>query len=200
MLAAIAIVALLVSLTVVQGALASEGGYTVTPTAAVGPDITVVIKANGDRVGGASVYVDDVLAGTTDSKGNLTLKEAPAAGNHTLKVTKRGLQDATMTTDFSAKPVMVTMNPTNGKTVTLHVTDKNTKEPIADKAIYIGQYELGTTDASGDLVINDYPKGFFMPKFSAYGYQPTSVFMVVYSSKTQNVALTPAEAANTGEH
>jgi hypothetical protein len=199
-LAAVAIVVLLVSLVSFPGAIASEETHeSVITNAAATPDVRVVINATGDRVGSASVYLDSLLAGTTDSKGNLTLKEVPSAGNHTLKVVKKGLQDTTLTTDFSGKPVVIGMSPTNGKTITMHVTDKNTKEPIANKALYSGQYVLGTTDADGNLVITDYPKGFYMPKLGVDGYKAASVFMVVYSNKTQNVVLTPEETT-TEEH
>ena len=86
---------MLVSLTSIQCAVAEQQAGSTG-----GPDVSVIMKATGGSVGGAKVFVDNTLAGTTDSKGNLTFKEAPAAGNHTMTVMKNGLQNATLTTDF----------------------------------------------------------------------------------------------------
>lgn len=202
-LAAIAVVALLVSLVYVQCTMASEGGYVATAAekSAAGPDVTVVVKANGDRIGKADVFLDGRLAGRTDSKGNLTFAEAPAPGNHTLTVVRKGFRNATVTADFSMRPVWVPMVPEKGaKSVTLHVTDKSTKQAIANTDIFSGGFKLGTTDASGDLVINDFPIGIYLPRFSADGYRPALVFMLVFSNKTQNVAMTPLEPAPAGGH
>jgi hypothetical protein len=202
-LAAVAIVTLLVSLASVPGAVASEGTHekAATDAAVATPDVTVVMKATGDSVGKANIYLDGVLAGTTDSKGNLTFKETPAAGDHTITVTKKGLRNETLTADISEKPVVVGMIPVKGaKVLTLHVTDKSTKDVLANKAIFSGSYELGTTDAAGNLVINNFPQGLYLKKFSADGYKPSTTFMVIFSNKTQNVALTPAEATTEKVH
>jgi hypothetical protein len=198
-LAAIAIVALLVSLGSVTGAVASDGSN--EKAAAATPDVTVILKSTGDLIGKANVYMDGMLAGTTDTRGNLTFKEAPSAGNHTLIVSKNGLQNETVTTDFSHKPVVVGMTQVKGvKVLTLHVTDKTTKEALANKAIYCGSYEMGTTDATGNLVIDNFPQGIHLRKFGADGYKLSTTFMLVFSNKTQNIALTPSEATTEKSH
>jgi len=202
-LAAIAIVTLLVSLVSVPGAVASDGSHekAATDAAVATSDVTVIMKSTGDRIGKADVYMDGMLAGTTDSKGNLTFTEAPAAGNHTLIVSKKGFQNETATADFSGKPVVVGMTLIKGvKVLTLHVTDKTTKDALANKAVFCGSYELGTTDATGNLVIDNFPQGIHLRKFSADGYKPATTFMLIFSNKTQNIALAPEESTTAGEH
>jgi hypothetical protein len=202
-LAAVAIVTLLVSLASVPGAVASEGAHVTAATdaAVATPDVTVIMKSTGDRIGKADVYMDGMLAGTTDSKGNLTFKETPTAGNHTITVTKKGLLNETATADFSEKPVVVGMTLVKGvKVLTPHGTEKTTTHALANKAVFCGSYELGTTDATGNLVIDNFPQGIHLRKFSADGYKPATTFMLVFSNKTQNIALTPAEATTPKEH
>jgi hypothetical protein len=201
-LAAVAIVTLLVSLVSVPGVIASEGSHEAATDAAVAtPDVMVVMKSTGDRIGKANVYMDGALAGSADSKGNMTFKEVPAAGSHTLVVSKKGFLNETATANFSEKPVVIGMTLVKGfKVLTLHVTDKTTKDALANKTIFCGTYELGTTDAAGNLAINNFPQGIHLRKFSADGYNPATTFMLVFSNKTQNIALTPAEATTAKEH
>jgi hypothetical protein len=179
----------LVSLTSVQCALAEHGEV---KAAAAGPDITVIMKATGGSVGGAKVFVDGELAGTADSKGNLTFKEAPAAGNHTVTVVKNGLQNATLTTDFAHKPAVVSMIPAKGKNLTIHITDKANKEGLANAGVYLHKYLMGTTDASGDLVISDFPMGIYLIKITKDGYKPSTTLLIVFSDRTQGYTLTHA--------
>jgi hypothetical protein len=71
------------------------------------PDVTVILGSTGGSVGGANVYLDGSLAGKTDSKGNFTFKEAPAAGNHTIMVSAKSIKNATVEANFAEKPVVV---------------------------------------------------------------------------------------------
>ncbi|MGA9140446.1 MAG: hypothetical protein WBZ29_09495 [Methanocella sp.] len=187
--AAIVVAILLVSLTSVQCAVAQhEGGN----AALSGPDVRVIMKATGDLVGGAKVYIDNLPAVTTDSKGNLTLKEAPASGNHTVTVVKNGLQNATITTDFATKPALVSMTPAKGKNLTIHITDKSSKAGIANAEVFNNKYLMGSTDADGNLNIGDFPQGLYLIKLSKDGYKTSTTLLIVFSNRTQSYTLTPA--------
>jgi len=180
---------MLVSFTSVQCAVAENAGSNV---AAAGPDVSVIMKSLGYmKIGGANVYVDDQLAGTTDSNGNLTFKEAPAAGNHTVTVTKKGLQNATLTTDFSVKPIVVGMVPVKSYTMTLHVTDKN-KNGLANVSFYNDKYLIGSTDETGNLTISDAPMCLSLIRLNKEGYKNSTSLLIVYTNKTQGYMLTPA--------
>ncbi len=178
---------MLVSLTSIQCAVAEQQAGSTG-----GPDVSVIMKATGGSVGGAKVFVDNTLAGTTDSKGNLTFKEAPAAGNHTMTVMKNGLQNATITTDFATKPALVSMVPSKGKNLTIHITDKKNKESLANAQVYNNKYLMGSTDGEGNLAIGDFPQGLYLIKLSKDGYKTSTTLLIVFSDRTQSYTLTPA--------
>lgn len=182
-------VVLLLSLATVQVATASES----TTAAAATPDITVILGTTGHQVGGATVSIDGTDVGKTDTKGNLTLKE-PLTGSHTVKVTMKGINDTTVTADFSSKPVVVKTSPAKGtKTLTMHVTDKNTKAAVAGVDVVNNHYKIGTTDANGDLVIDGFPQGLYLLNLEKNGYKKGNTVMVFFSDKKpQNFTLTPA--------
>lgn len=159
---------------------------------AAGPDLSVIVGSTGSGVGGANVYLDGSLAGKTDSKGNFTLKEAPAAGNHTILVSAKGLNNATVETNFAEKPVVVKMDPTKGYVMTVHVTDKNSKQGIAGVSVTNGKYVMGTTDAMGSLTVNNCPLGLYLIKMDKAGYKSSTSVLIVYTNKTQSYALTPS--------
>lgn len=176
---------LIISLAAAPAALAEE-----KQTKSTTPAVTLIMGATGDKVGAASVYIDDRLAGTTDSKGNLTPKEAPAAGNHTVKVAKKGLNNVTISTDFATTPVVLSMTPaTGGRNLSVHVTDKNTKLGLGNVEIYNNKYKIGSTDANGYLNLTNFPSGMYLVKFSKDGYKPSTTVLVAMSNKTQNFVL-----------
>lgn len=178
----------LISLATVQVAFASES----THVAAATPDVTVILGVTGSTVAGVQVQIDGTDAGKTDSKGNLTLKE-PLTGNHTVTVSKKGINNTTITADFTHKPVVVKVGQEKSiYTTTIHVTDKNTKKGVAGVEVINNKYSLGTTDANGDLVIEGYPMGLYLLNLNKDGYKKANVGMVVYNNKVHNFALTPA--------
>lgn len=164
-------------------------------TAASAPDLTAIIGSTGGKIGNANVYVDDKLAGKTDSKGNLTFTEAPAAGNHTILVTAKGMNNVTLSTDISQKPLLVAMTPAKGgKTMTLHVTDGKSKSAIEGVSVYNGKYLMGNTDASGNLVIKDVPLGIYLVKFDKEGYKSSTSIMIALNDRKQSYSLAPTTA------
>jgi hypothetical protein len=161
--------------------------------ARAGPDITVMLGSTGGKVGNMNVYLDGKLAGKTDLWGNFTFKEAPAAGNHTVTVSAKELKNVTMDTSFAEKPVVIKTEMSKGNNMTIHVMDKAGKQGIAGVSAINGDYNMGTTDASGDLVIKDCPAGIYLIKLEKDGYKTTTTLLIVYSNRTQNYSLTPAK-------
>ncbi len=101
-------------------------------TAQAAADISVIVGSTGNGVARASVLVDGNLAGTTDSKGNLTFKETPAAGDHNVTVSAKGINTTSIMTNFVSKPVVVKVNQSYaGKTFNIHISDKSSKNGIA---------------------------------------------------------------------
>lgn len=171
-----------------------------TTKAAASPDLTAIIGSTGGKIGGASVYLDDKLAGKTDSKGNFTFAEAPAVGNHTIKVTAKGMKDATLSADFSHKPVAVAMTlAKGGKNMTLHVVDGKSKEALGGVSVYNGKYLMGESDASGDIVVKDVPLGIYLVKFHKEGYKDTTSIMIALADRKQSYSLTPAATEHKAE-
>jgi hypothetical protein len=154
-----------------------------------GPDLTVMLGSTGGKVGNMDVYLDGKLAGKTDLGGNFTFKEAPSAGNHTVTVSAKGIRNATVETDFAEKPVVIVTEMSKGYKMTIHVTDKSDRQGLAGVSLINGDYKIGTTDASGDLVINDCPAGLFLIKLEKDGYKSTTTLLVVYSNRTQSYSL-----------
>lgn len=155
------------------------------------PEIKVIMGATGSGIARANVYIDSTLAGTTDSKGNFTFKEAPAAGNHTITVSAKGIKNATVSTDFAVKPVVVKADAEKGKNLDVHVTDRNTKAGLAGVTIINNKYVVGQTDANGDLKMADFPMGIYLVKLEKEGYRPTTTLLIVLSDRKQNFALGP---------
>lgn len=198
-IALVSIMLLSVSATV---AFASSGKST-THAASV-PDISVIMGASGSKVSGASIYVDDELVGKTDSRGNFTFKHAPEAGNHTIKVTKKGINDVTMTADFAHTPVVVkAVQDYPGKHVEVGIKDKATGHGIEGVTIINDGYVIGTTGADGKLVMDNFPAGLYLIKLQKDGYKPTTTILIVASKiSKQNYTLTPGASGEkkSGEH
>ncbi|HTY91362.1 MAG TPA: carboxypeptidase regulatory-like domain-containing protein [Methanocella sp.] len=161
---------------------------TIAPT---GSDISVIMGATGSGVARASVYLDGTLAGTTDSKGNFTFTTAPAAGTHTVTVSAKGIKNATASTDFATKPVVIKAEAGKGKSLSIHVTDAKSKMGLADAKIVNGKYVVGSTDASGDLKMADFPMGIYLVKIQKDGYRTTTTLLIVLSNRTSSYALSP---------
>ncbi len=174
-------------------ALAVPAAATEEKKATAVPDITAILGSTGGSVGGANVYIDGSLAGKTDSKGNFTFKEAPAAGNHTVVVSAKGIKNATATANFAERPVVVKADAAKGYKMTIHVTDKATKQGISGVTVLNGKYAMGTTDASGDIAINDCPMGLYLIKLEKDGYKASTTLLIVYTNKTQSFSLTPSK-------
>jgi hypothetical protein len=164
-----------------------------TAVAHAGPDIIVMLGSTGGKVGNMNVYLDGKLAGKTDWKGNFTFKEAPAPGNHTVLVSAKDLKNVTVDTSFAEKPVVIKTEMSRGNNMTIHVTDKAGKQGIAGVSIINGDYKMGTTDASGDLVIKDCPAGIYLIKLEKDGYKSSTTLLIVYANKTQSYSLTPSK-------
>lgn len=176
-------------------AMAAPAAFAEEKTAAAHavPDISVILGSTGGNVGGMNVYLDGSLVGSTDLFGNFTFKEAPAAGNHTVLVSAEGLKNVTVDTDFAEKPVVVKTEMSKGNNMTIHIADKASKQVIAGASVMNGNYKMGMTDASGDLVIKDCPWGIFLIKLEKEGYKSSTTLLIVYSNRTQNYSLTPAK-------
>jgi hypothetical protein len=155
------------------------------------PDITVIMGATGSGVGRANVYLDGTLAGTTDSKGNFTFKEAPAAGNHTVLVTAKGIKNATEKVNFAEKPALIKVESSKGKSLDVHITDRTSKSGLAGVSVINGKYTVGKTDANGDLKMADFPMGIYLVKLQKDGYRTTTTLLIVLSDRKQSFALSP---------
>ncbi len=158
-----------------------------------GPDLTVMLGSTGGKVGNMNVYLDGKLAGMTDFWGNFTFKEAPAAGNHTVLVSATDLKNVTVDTSFAEKPVVIKTEMSKGNNATIHVADKAGKQGIAGVSVINGDYKMGTTDASGNLVINNCPTGIYLIKLEKDGYKNSTTLLIVYTNKTQSYSLTPSK-------
>ena len=157
-----------------------------------GPDMRVIMGATGSPVGRANVYLDSNLVGTTDSHGNITFKSAPAAGNHTLEVSAKGIKTVDMSTDFSGiKPLVVKAEGVKGKNLSAHVTDGASKKGLAGVSIYNNKYLVGTTDANGDLNMANFPLGLYLVKLQKDGYKDKTTILIVLSDRKQSFTLTP---------
>ncbi|MCD1296009.1 hypothetical protein CUJ83_13480 [Methanocella sp. CWC-04] len=160
------------------------------------PDITVMMGATGGKISGASVYIDDVLAGKTDSNGNFTFEQAPTAGNHTIKIAKKGIEDIVETVDFAHKPVVLKAVPDYPcKNITVSVTDKNTKHGVEGVSVMFGDFVAGQTDANGELKLDNFPPGLYLIKFKAEGYKDSTGLLIVYKDMTWKYVLTPGMSA-----
>ncbi len=181
-------VIVLMSLATVQVAVASESSHATTTST---PDVQVIIGTTGHKVSGATVMVDGTDAGKTDSKGNLSLKES-LTGNHTVTVSMKGINNTTVTADFTHKPVVVMTSPEKYTlNLTMHITDKATKQSLAGVKVINNQFYMGTTDANGDLVIDGFPQGLYLLDLEKDGYKPSKTVMVFFSNKKpQNFTMT----------
>ncbi len=156
------------------------------------PDISIIVGQTGNGVSRASVYVDGSLAGTTDSKGNLTFTQAPAAGDHNLTVSARGINTTTVMTNFTSRPVVVkAIQSYPGKNFDIHISDKTSKSGIAGASFYNGKYLIGTTNSTGDISLSNFPGGLYLVKINKDGYRTTTTLLIVYNNKTQNFVLSP---------
>ena len=161
----------------------------ITATASV-PDLTVIIGSTGDKIGNANIYVDGRRDGKTNAKGNYTFTQAPAAGNHTLLVTAKNMNNVTLSTDFSQKPLPVAMTVVKGgKTMTLHVQDSASKSGIEGVSVYNNNYLMGKTNATGDLTVNNVSLGLYLIKFNKDGYKSSTGVMIALSNKTQSYSM-----------
>lgn len=176
-------------------AMAAPAGFAEEKTTAAraGPDLTVMLGSTGGMVGNMNVYLDGKLAGKTDWMGNFTFKEAPPAGNHTVLVSANDLRNVTVDTSFSEKPVVIKTEMSKGNNFTIHVTDKAGKQGIAGVSVINGDYKMGMTDTSGDLLIKDCPVGIFLIKLEKDGYKSTTTLLIVYTNKTQSYSLSPSK-------
>jgi hypothetical protein len=172
----------------VPAAFASEGSTTATAV----PDISVIMGATGSGIGRASVYLDGVLTGTTDSKGNFTFKKAPAAGNHTILVSGKGINNSTIQTAFAEKPVVIKVESSKGKSLDVQITDRTSKKGLADASVFNGKYLMGKTDANGNLKIADFPTGIYLVKLEKDGYRATTTLLIIFANRNQSYGLSPA--------
>ena len=184
-------VIVLMSLATVQVAVASESSPAPTST----PDVQVILGTTGHKVSGAAVMIDGKDAGKTDAKGNLSLKES-LTGNHTVTVSMKGINNTTVTADFTHKPVVVKTSPAKyTMNLTMHITDKTTKQSLAGVKVINDQYYMGTTDANGDLVIDGFPQGLYLLDLQKDGYKSSKTVMVFFSNKKpQNFTMTASPA------
>ncbi|WP_424357215.1 hypothetical protein [Methanocella sp. MCL-LM] len=183
----------LVSLATVQVAVAAEHA-----AASATPDVTIILGTMGHKVSGAMVKIDGAEVGKTDASGNLTLKE-PLTGNHSVTVSMKGINETTVSADFTHKPVVVKVGPEKYTLkLTMHITDKNTKHGIEGVNVYNNKYLMGTTDANGDLVIDGFPQGLYLMSLEKPGYKTSSAVMVFFSAKApQTFTMTPTAASTT---
>jgi hypothetical protein len=165
-----------------------------TTTAHAVPDISVIVGATGSGVGKASVYLDGALAGTTDSKGNFTFKEAPAAGNHTILVSGKGINNSTVQTAFAEKPVVIKVDTSKGKSLEVLISDRTSKKGLAEASIYNGKYLMGTTDVNGNFKIANFPTGIYLVKLEKEGYRTSTTLLIVFADRKQSFGLSPAAA------
>lgn len=176
-------------------ALAEEHGASEKGTITAQPDITVIMGATGDKIGGANVYIDDTLVGKTDSRGNFTFKEKPASGNHTVSIIKKGIRNVSVNTNFSGTPTVIKVaQDYPGKNVTILITDKNTREAIPGASVYNyqGDFIIGTTDDKGSISLKDFPAGLYLIKLKKEEYKDSTTLLIVASDRTQSYTLTPA--------
>ncbi len=159
-----------------------------------GADLTVILGSTGGKVGNMNVYLDGELAGKTDLWGNFTFKEAPAVGNHTVLVSAKDLKNVTVDTDFAEQPVVIMTEMSKGNNITIHVMDKSGKQGLEGVSVINGDYQMGTTDASGDLAVKDCPAGIFLVRLEKDGYKSSTTLLIVYTNnKTQSYSLTPSK-------
>ncbi len=121
-------------------------------------------------VQGASVYIDGVFMGTTDSEGNLAV-EIPY-GLHTFKVSATGFIDA----NFEARNAygyVALMYSTDVGRITFQVFDfyKTYGQVVQGASIYVDGALVGTTDSAGKLERILLSRGKHTFKVSATGFE-----------------------------
>jgi hypothetical protein len=184
------VASLMLSVSVTAGS-ASEA---VSHGSAAAPDMTVILGATGQKVSGASVFIDDKLVGKTDSKGNFTFAEKPHAGS-AIKVVKKGLKDTVVAYEEGKPLIVKTYTEKPGKKTTIAITDRNTKHGIEGATIYNGDYVIGTANDKGEVTIDDFPFGLYLIKIKKDGYRSTTTLLIVTSDKTHKYMLTPDSTA-----
>ncbi len=79
----------------------STSTITVTSSSSALFTLTVNVRSSSSPVYGASVFLDGVLRGTTNSQGSLVISGV-AAGSHTVTVTKTGFRSASQAINVTA--------------------------------------------------------------------------------------------------
>lgn len=155
-------------------------------------NIDVNVKDNlGTPVKDANVYLDGISTGLfTDVSGKLLLLNVPI-GSHTIDVRKTGYNyPATQTVTVNSGQTSLatfTLTPTTGKatvSITVFGDDSDGNDRISGATIYIDNVVIGTSDANGQLTINNVPSGIRTIKITMTSFDAITQTINVPSSGT----------------
>jgi len=145
--------------------------------------VTLVVKCGSSLLSGAEVYLDEVLVGTTNSKGKLVF--SACTGTHNLKVLKAGYYDYSASlTITESMSVTVYMSK---RFFTLSLTVKCGSTKISGAAVYLDDVLVGET-VSGKLVFT-VEKGTHKLKIVKDGYYDNEATVTITQDTTLTVYL-----------
>ena len=181
---ATAFIVLIVS-SMFSGVAFAQNSYTLT--------VQVYDCANGLMISGASVSLDGVSKGTTDSHGEIDIHHI-TEGSHTVTATKTGYFDKSRTVDVDAdKTISVCLDYESGGeyTLTVKVYDCANGLMISDASVSLDGVPKGTTDSHGEIDIHHATEGSHTVTATKTGYFDKSRTVDVDADKTISVCLDP---------
>jgi subtilisin family serine protease len=145
--------------------------------------VTLVVKCGSSLLSGAEVYLDEVLVGTTNSKGKLVF--SACTGTHNLKVLKAGYYDYSASlTITESMSVTVYMSK---RFFTLSLTVKCGSTKISGATVYLDDVLVGET-VRGKLVFT-VEKGTHKLKIVKDGYYDNEATVTITQDTTLTVYL-----------
>jgi hypothetical protein len=154
--------------------------------------IKVYVKDNsGNKLSGASVYLDNSYKGKTDSDGYLRVSNV-SEGYYTVRASKSGYEDDSERIHVGAGKTETVYLYLEGEektgSVKAYVKD-NSGNKLSGASVYLDNSYKGKTNSSGYLYIDDVPEGYYTVRASKSGYEDDSEQVYVENGKTKTIYL-----------
>jgi hypothetical protein len=148
---------------------------------------------SGNRLPGATVYLDGEYQGITDDEGYLRIEEVPE-GSYTVSASKSGYEESSKKVSVhGGKTVKVYLYLEQEEkefgTIKVYVKDDSGNK-LPGASVYLDSIYKGKTDNNGYLRIYDVSEGSYTVKVSKSGYEDDSKKVRVDAGKTETVYLT----------
>ena len=169
---------------------------TITATSTYG---TLVVNA-GPTV---NIYVANESGGATDSWGDAATVNGLLEGTYTLKLSKTGYKDWTKQVSISAGLTTTVYayletgtgtSTTRNETITAASTSGSlsvsTTPALFGVSVYVGGEFGGTTNSSGDAIVNGLLPGTYTLRLTKSGYQDLVVQVTIVAGQTTTVEAT----------